>query len=825
MTIRDIAIAFGYKVDEQSAKKAEDGIKNLKGMATKLLGAIGIGFSLVGLNEIADEFNGINDQIRNATSGLGEQKEIQQKILNAANDSKMSYKDTAKFVGLLVQENKDLFATVEDATEYASLTSKLFMSAGKSQEEVASLQEAINKSFAKGIVDSETINQLYERAPEAINMIAESLGVAKENLGKMATDGTLSLADLKNAFVNNADTINKQFDGLNFSISDALKNIRNKWGLFVSDMNETLGITKTISKFMVRGFSSALDGLKKVLTWVDKVAERVGGLSNLLKIIAVVGGGIWAVLNAAKIIEFLKIAKAMIFSMGKGLSAIQLKVLAVVAVIALLFLIIDDIINFVKGNDSVIGSLFDKAGIDAEKARETIKGAWKVITDFLLKAWETIKKIGEKIWGGLSRFWAENGKEVMDSLSEVWDTILTVVGAVWDALSDTAHAVFDALKAFWDKWGDKIKKLFAIIWKNVGEQVMAFLKIIRGLAEFISGVFSGDWSKAWNGIKTVFVGIFDSLLSFINNIWSAILTVFTGSAGDAEGRMEKMRGFLSGIWEGIKTAATTIFNALKAFWDRWGAQITAQFQIVWDYLGGLIGAFLQVVRGIIDFIAGIFTGDWDRVWQGIKGIFEGIWNAISSFFMAIWGTIYNWFGDKIEAIKTTLVNGFNGAIEFMQSLPAQALQWGRDFIDGLVNGIKEKVAAVVDAVKGIGEKIKSFLHFSTPDEGPLADYESWMPDFMSGMARGIRENSPKVLDAIKALTKDMAIVSDVSVKSSTATAVQGGGSRTTNVNQTNNIKNEFKGGDRAAQTQGAKAMGKSAEDATGYLARGLAYGR
>lgn len=697
MTIRDIAIAFGYKVDEQSAKKAEDGIKSLKGMATKLLGAIGIGFSLVGLNEIAEEFNGINDQIRSATSELGEQKEIQKQILAAANDSKMSYKDTAKFVGSLVQENKDLFATVEDATEYASLTSKLFLSAGKSQEEVASLQEAINKSFAKGIVDSETINQLYERAPEAINMIAESLGVAKENLGKMATEGTISLADLKNAFVDNADAINRQFGGLDYSVSDAMRNIKNQWGLFVDEINGTLGVTKSIGKIMVQGFEVALGGLKKALDWIKQVAKGLGGMRNLFKLAAMAGAAIFIALNSGKILNFFKMAIGGLKGINKQMILAQLKTLAIIAVIMAVFLIIDDIINFVKGNDSVIGVMFEKAGIDSEKARETIKGAWNAITGFLLKAWETIKKTGEKVWGGLSSFWAKNGAQIMDTLSKVWN--------------------------------------------------------------------------------------------------------------------------------GIKTAAVTIFNALKAFWDRWGAQITAQFQILWNYLGKLIGAFLQVVRGIIDVIAGIFTGDWDRVWQGIKGIFEGIWNAISSFFMTVWNTIYNWFGGKIEAIKTTLVNGFNGAIDFMKSLPAKALQWGKDFIDGLINGIKEKVSGVVDAVKGVGEKIKSFLHFSRPDEGPLTDYESWMPDFMFGMAEGIRKNSPKVLEAIRALTKDMSLIGDVSVKNATATAVQGGGSRTTNVNQTNNIKNEFKGGDRAAQTQGAKAMGKSAEDVTDYLARGLAYGR
>ena len=31
------------------------------------------------------------------------------------------------------------------------------------------------------------------------------------------------------------------------------------------------------------------------------------------------------------------------------------------------------------------------------------------------------------------------------------------------------------------------------------------------------------------------------------------------------------------------------------------------------------------------------------------------------------------------------------------------------------------------AVSSVADKIRSFLNFSVPDEGPLTDYESWIP--------------------------------------------------------------------------------------------------
>ena len=47
-------------------------------------------------------------------------------------------------------------------------------------------------------------------------------------------------------------------------------------------------------------------------------------------------------------------------------------------------------------------------------------------------------------------------------------------------------------------------------------------------------------------------------------------------------------------------------------------------------------------------------------------------------------------------------------------------------------------------MSSVASAIKSFLHFSVPDEGPLTDYESWMPDFMHGLAKGIDKSKGAV---------------------------------------------------------------------------------
>lgn len=70
MTIRDIFVAIGFQIDENEAKAAENRISDIKNFAVQALGAIGVGLSLSAMNQITEEFQAINDQIRNATQGL-----------------------------------------------------------------------------------------------------------------------------------------------------------------------------------------------------------------------------------------------------------------------------------------------------------------------------------------------------------------------------------------------------------------------------------------------------------------------------------------------------------------------------------------------------------------------------------------------------------------------------------------------------------------------------------------------------------------------------------------------------------------------------------
>lgn len=116
--------------------------------------------------------------------------------------------------------------------------------------------------------------------------------------------------------------------------------------------------------------------------------------------------------------------------------------------------------------------------------------------------------------------------------------------------------------------------------------------------------------------------------------------------------------------------------------------------------------------------------------------------------------IKNICGNIYSAVK----GSFDRAIGFIKGLAGQAFQWGADFIGGIVNGIRSMIGAVTDAVSSVASTIRSFLHFSVPDEGPLTDYESWMPDFVGGLAEGIEKSRGMVRKAVAGIASDITLV-------------------------------------------------------------------
>lgn len=152
-----------------------------------------------------------------------------------------------------------------------------------------------------------------------------------------------------------------------------------------------------------------------------------------------------------------------------------------------------------------------------------------------------------------------------------------------------------------------------------------------------------------------------------------------------------------------------------------------------------IGAVITVVAALTAAVITLWHTNEDfrdaviAIWDKVKAVFAGVGGAAKELFT--------------QAIP----NAVRTAVDTLGSLPGKALQWGKDLIDNFISGIKSKLSALADSVKGVAQTVRDFIGFSEPKKGPLSNFHTYAPDMMSLFAGGIQDNLWRVQDQLNSM--------------------------------------------------------------------------
>ena len=573
-TVRDIGFRLGYDLDKQTEAKVEDSIKGLKNMATKLLGAIGIGFSLIQINSIVEEFRTVNRAIKSSVDGLEDLEVAEKSILEAANDSRTTYESMATTVSNLVKSGSNLFP-VQDVVDFSSAVTKMLKVAGRGDETVNSLMDAFNKSFQKGTVGADTLNVMMEKCPEAADLLADSLGVARTKLLDMATNGQISCQQLKDAFLNSADEIDASFGSMDLSITEAIQSVRNSWGFMLADFDEVFGVTNTIARTITKISNTALSAIDKIKTRLQWLADKLGGANKLLKLIAISAGAIFVALNAGKIQNFFK-------SLGSMLKASNLKIMAIVAAIVLLALLVEDFFAFMKGENSFIGEMLEKAGVDTDAFRQTCKELWAQVKDILPVVKQLAKTIGGQLFDAVKRILPLLGRLV----ASVLPTIVELIQKILPLAMQIAQSVLP------------------IILQLIGQLLPFFLQIIEQILPLIISLVEMLLPMVMQITETVLpiiISLFDQLLPLVMQIIETVLPVILELITAILPILEPIIALVANLISTLLPPLVTLLQAILPILQ----PVLEILKPIADILGVIIGAISKVVGWVADGLSWI----------------------------------------------------------------------------------------------------------------------------------------------------------------------------------------------------------------------------
>ena len=331
------------------------------------------------------------------------------------------------------------------------------------------------------------------------------------------------------------------------------------------------------------------------------------------------------------------------------------------------------------------------------------------------------------------QFWIRLWSEIKEVAVQVWTAVSQFLVSAWNGIRNTAVAVWNGIRDFFSGLWAGIKTLFTTV--------------VTAISTFLVG--------AWNGIRATVMAVWNAVSAFLGSVWNGIRSVITNVVNG-------IRTFLQSAWNGIRTAITTVMNAIRTV-----------ISTVWNGIRTIISTVLNGIRGTVNSV-------WNGIRNTISSVVNGIKNTVYGAFNAMWSGIRS----TISGIYNTIRDGLGNAVNYITGLASAGWRWGADIINGIVNGIRSCIGAVANAVTDVANTIRSHLHFSVPDEGPLTDFESWMPDFMSGLAEGIEKSRGMVKAAVNSVATDMVVSPQMAVADGgvmTGTGTSGGADLTAGI--------------------------------------------
>jgi hypothetical protein len=259
---------------------------------------------------------------------------------------------------------------------------------------------------------------------------------------------------------------------------------------------------------------------------------------------------------------------------------------------------------------------------------------------------------------------------------------------------------------------------------------LAFVDAVFDPATWIPIIQTHGWDLLVTGLSLIFLpgrilGIIGQLLGkiplagrLLQWLWDALVKL----AGPARERVYQKFGE---IWDAIKKPLGEKWQKVK---ER-GRQLLQEAVDDWK---------LKMRAGLT------------MLWNQAKGwVSSGVNRALSGHAGKFTKAAQEW----INKLRSSLA-----------SLPGKMRTWGRNAVQGLVNGLSSMLGKVASIAKKIANTVKQYVGWQSPTEkGPGRDSDKWAPNFMKMFVGGLRAGIPDVrrvvLDVAANVNPTMAVSS------------------------------------------------------------------
>ena len=232
------------------------------------------------------------------------------------------------------------------------------------------------------------------------------------------------------------------------------------------------------------------------------------------------------------------------------------------------------------------------------------------------------------------------------------------------------------------------------------------------------------------------VGDFEGIKNVAANVKEKFVEVKEAIAEWASELVGKIKDKVSEFIAQGKEIISNIVSGIKSKIDdarAKGAEIIDNVKSgIGDMVSTLIDNGTEIIDNVVSGIGSVIDDIKSKGSEIIDKVIEGISDAIDS--------LIGIGSDIIDKVK----EGVDGVI-------GDAVSWGSDLASNFASGINSGISWVSSAASSVASAVRSFLHFSEPDVGPLSNFHTYAPDMIKLWCSGIYSNLDKVESSSNAM--------------------------------------------------------------------------
>ena len=342
--------------------------------------------------------------------------------------------------------------------------------------------------------------------------------------------------------------------------------------------------------------------------------------------------------------------------------------------------------------DVLVTSIGEALAPTIQKVAEFIQGLVDKFNALTPAQHETIVKIGLVV-AALGPLLIVVGK-VISSIGTIMTWAPKIVSGVQSVIG-IGGKLMGGLQSL---WGVILANPIVLIVAAIAAAVAAFIYFWNTSEEFRQ-----FWIDLWEAIKTA-----------VSTVVQAIATFFTQTIPEAfnafveffKGLWEGIKEFFSGIWEGMKEIVSTAWETIKnvvqvaimaigEFFSTALTIITLPFQFIWENCKEIILTAWEAIKGIVTGALEAIKTGISTAWEAVKTTTSTVFEAVKTVITTVWTAIKSALDPIIKGIKTAV----STAWEAIKTATSTVFNAVKTTVTTIWNGIKTAVTTVVNGVK------------------------------------------------------------------------------------------------------------------------------